>query len=175
MRTMISMYKTVINLRDVFTKSKFGEVQLGQSIDEVTNILGEPVGIHDNFGDDDEFNVRFLTYDSYEFWFIKYYDLSKEYKLSAFQNDSYNYPNTWKGTFTKNINIDFWILEYGITLKQFEKILKEEGLNYIKYKEHETIYFEFENKAKILFEYIEHLDSNACTGWMFHPEKHFEE
>ncbi|NOQ70413.1 MAG: hypothetical protein GQ574_00305 [Crocinitomix sp.] len=166
----------VINLRDIFTKSKFGEVQLGQSIEEVKKILGEPAW--DSFSDSnrakDEFTVRFLTYDSYEFWFIKYYDSSKAYKLSAFQNDSYQYQNAWEGYFKKSVHLDFWIFEYGITMNEIENALDKEQLNYVKYKKYETTYLEFENKSKTLFEHVEHLNSIACVGWMFHPEKQLE-
>ena len=115
--------------------------------------------------------MRFLTHDSYEFWFIKYFDSNNEYKLSAFQNDSYNYQNAWEGAFAKTIKLDFWVFEYVISLKLFEKALKEERLSYTKYKKYETTYLEFENKSKVLFENVEHLNSSSCVGWMFHPEE----
>ncbi len=168
------MSKTIINLRDIFTKGKFGEVQLGNTINEVIEILGEPVGISNNEADpNDKYNVKFLTYDSYEFWFIKYFDSSKTYKLSAFQNDSYSYKNTFEGYFEKEVIIDTWIFKHGITLKEMEKALQIEQLQYERYKKVETIYLEFENKSKMLFEYSEHLNLLICVGWMFHPELHF--
>ena len=168
------MSKTIINLRDIFTKSMFGEIRLGQTIDEVIAFLGKPVGEYDSDNPNDDYNVHFLTYDSYEFWFINYFDSSKVYKLSAFQNDSYNYKNTFEGAFKADISIDFWLFRYGITLKEAEVILKSEQLQYTKYKKVETTFLEFENKSKILFEDDKNSNSLICVGWMFHPEVHFE-
>lgn len=162
----------IINLRDIFTKGKFGNVQIGQTIEEVEEILGKPVGEYNSNQDNpnDLYNIRFLTYDSYEFWFNKYFDESGKYKLSAFQNDSYQYENTFQGCFEKDVKIDTWIFRFGATLKEIEGKLASEKLSYTKYQKYETTFLAFENKSTILFENDENSNALICVGWAFHPK-----
>ena len=49
------MNKKIIHIKNIFTQGKFGEVELGQTIDEVKAILGEPIGVYNNLGDDETY------------------------------------------------------------------------------------------------------------------------
>ncbi len=167
------MTKRTINIKDVFTLGSFGPVQLGQTIEEVEQILGKATFKYNSiYGEDFEYNVKFLRYDSYEFWFIKYFDDSGEYKLSGFQVRDYHFENGYEGQFKKGIVLDLWIFKLGLTIKDTEKALEAEGMRYTKSDEYDFNVLNLENNSKIYFIKPHYSDSIICQGWTYHP-KHY--
>lgn len=168
--------KSRINLRDIFTKGNFGIVKLGQTIEEVTAILGKPTDIYNSiFGEDDKYNVKFLRYDGYEFWFIKYYDESSRYKLSAFQTRDYLYENGYEGAFKDGIVLDTWIFKFGLTIQNIEQALIFEGLQFVRSREYDFTVLELKNKSKIYFINSDYSDSLLCEGWTYHPKDYLRD
>lgn len=164
------MSKTTIHIKDIFSFGAFGPVQLGQTIDEVQNSLGKPTFVYDSiYGAEDEYNVKFLRYDSYEFWFIRYYDDSGTYKLSGIQVRDYHFINGYEGHFKKGVVLDTWIFKFGLSMHEIEQALVAEEMSFTKAEEYDFQVFIFENNAKIYFIKREYSVELVCEGWTYHP------
>lgn len=165
------MNTTVIHLETVFTQGTFGAVHVGMTIEEVTGILGNPSHTFDSIlGPDDEYNVKFLRYGGYEFWFTRYYDQSGEYTLSAFQVRDYRYINGYEGEFKNGIELNTWIFQFGATMEDLELALQERGISYKKSTEHDFTVLTLANFSKIYFIQSDTSDQLLCEGWTYHPK-----
>ena len=164
------MSNSTINIKEVFTHGRLGPITLGQTIAEVEELLGKPTNLFNSiYGADDEYNIKFLRYEGYEFWFIQYYDESGEYKLSAFQVRDYLYENGYAGQFKQGITLDTWIFRHGMTLTDLEKALDSENMRYSKSEENDFTVLTFENNAKIYCIAPDDSKVLLCEGWTYHP------
>ena len=113
----------IVNFKHFFKTGQFGTVELGDSIETVIEVLGDPDG-KTHLGD----TGVILTYGWYEFFFIH------TGKLHSIQNDNYIPSN--KNTFTfKNNNVEFDTWFFNATENQsIEKVSQLFDKNEMEYQ-----------------------------------------
>ncbi len=164
------MDKTRLNLRDIFTSGTFGPIELGMTIPQVITLLGTP-GSDDDFDVDEEYRIKILSYDNYEFKFHSFYDESGEYKLAGMQNDHTKYiGGIGDGFDPEKVTLDPWFFEMEMTFEEVKQKLDQEGLDYAVEQKHEVLFILFSNKSDIFFEKRELENDWICWGWSLNPE-----